>query len=273
MPIAPALSAAAMPGIICPTCQANAPRCLTCGTLVSGRSLAIDGVGPFCEKCFTSRPPCDICGAPLSDERWQLSDGRLSCAHCHSTAVDTPAEAAPIYEEMKQVIDQRFGMRLNIPTGLALVDRNQLSQILIQQTDVEEVLDPVRTLGVYVRKGTRRGIYVQSGLPANLLVRVAAHEYAHAWQGENCPLLRDPLLREGFAEWVAYHVLEFYRLDRQLELMLKRCSRKGSSGDLYCQGLRMVLDLEMQIGPAGILDYCRNSGKSSDRFQAQTVTS
>jgi aminopeptidase N len=68
------------------------------------------------------------------------------------------------------------------------------------------------------------GFTFKAGCRANLVIRVTAHEYAHAWQGENCPLLDDPLLREGFAEWVAYRVLEYYRLDRQLDLMLKRCS-------------------------------------------------
>jgi uncharacterized Zn finger protein (UPF0148 family) len=251
--------------IVCPTCQANVPRCLTCGLHVKGQVMVVDGIGPFCEQCVTTRPSCDICGAPLSDEHWQLSDGRLSCIRCHSTAVYTPTETVAIYEEVKQVVYKRFGLRLNIPTEIVLVDRNQLSQILLQYSELEEKLDPTFTLGVYLRKGMKRGIYIQSGLPANLVIRVTAHEYAHAWQGENCPLLNDPLLREGFAEWVAYRVLEFYRLDRQLEMMLKRCNRKGSSGDIYCQGLRMVLELENNFGAAGVINYCRDNRKISDQ--------
>lgn len=247
---------------VCPTCQANVPRCLTCGTPVKGQVMVVDGIGPFCQHCVQNRPSCDICGAPISDQHWKLSDGRLSCDRCHSTAIYTLAEVVEVYKEVMRVVEKCFGLRLNIPTGLLLVDRNQLSQILLQQ-DLDEELDPTTTLGVYVRKGMKRGIYIQSGLPENLIIRVTAHEYAHAWQGENCPLLDDPLLREGFAEWVAYRVLEYYRLDRQLDLMLKRCTRKGSSGDLYCQGLRVVLELEKKIGAAGVINHCRNNGKSS----------
>jgi hypothetical protein len=247
---------------VCPTCREKVPQCLTCGVHVKGNVMVVDGIGPFCEQCVQNRPSCDICGAPISDQHWQLSDGRLSCVRCHSSAIYTASEVLSVYKEVMRVVEHCFGLRLNIPTGIMLVDRNQLSQILLQQ-ELDEELDPTSTLGVYVRKGMKRGIYIQSGLPVNLVIRVTAHEYAHAWQGENCPLLDDPLLREGFAEWVAYRVLEYYRLETQRQLMLNRCNREGSSGDLYCQGLRLVLELEKKIGLAGVIEHCRNSGKIS----------
>jgi hypothetical protein len=59
------------------------------------------------------------------------------------------AETVAIYEEVKQVVYKRFGLRLNIPTEIVLVDRNQLSQILLQHSELEEKLDPTSTLGVY----------------------------------------------------------------------------------------------------------------------------
>jgi hypothetical protein len=234
---------------LCTTCTVSLPRCLTCNRPIHGRFVEVDGVSPFCEDCYRERPPCDVCAAPLTDEHWRLSDGRLTCARCHATAVDTPEEAATIYEQMKNAALNLLGLSLNIPTGLALVDRNQLAEIIQMQGDDGLAHDPRNTLGIYTRRGTRRGVYIQSGLPRLLMVQVAAHEFAHAWQGENCPLQHEPLVHEGFAEWVAYKILGYFRLPHRQERMLART-------DLYGQGLKWALDLEAGQGAAGVIAAC-----------------
>jgi hypothetical protein len=110
--------------------------------------------------------------------------------------------------------------------------------------------DAQRTLGLYARRGMRRGIYIQTGLPRLLFLQVAAHEYAHVWQGENCPTLPAGLTYEGFAEWVAYQVLGFYSYRRGQERMLRR-------QDLYGQGLRWALVEEANRGVQGLLAACQ----------------
>jgi Zinc-finger of RNA-polymerase I-specific TFIIB, Rrn7 len=243
---------------LCETCRDSLPACLACGLPVTGKSLEFDGAGPYCLDCYRTRPPCDICGAPLTDERWQLSDGRITCRHCHAGAVFTPDVADALYEQIKEVVFSQLGFELNIPTGLALVDRNQLKEVIRLQTDGKQQqavghqdLDPERTLGIYARRGMRRGIYIQTGLPRLLFLQVAAHEYAHAWQGENCPLLRDKLVHEGFAEWVAYHMVGYYGYRDSQERMLAR-------QDSYGQGLKWALSLEQSQGAQTVVNACRN---------------
>jgi len=240
---------------ICPTCLKTKSVCHACGKAIRGSFVHIEGSGAYCKSCYQDRPTCDTCGAPLTDEQWQLSDGRISCAHCHATAIYDPQKASAIYEEMKSVVNQILGLELNIPTGLALVDRKQLSDIIRQQTEHNqnrvgsEDLDPDKTLGIYTRRGMRRGIYVQTGLPRTLLIQIAAHEFAHAWQGENCPLLRDPIVHEGFAEWIAFHVLEYYGYSQQQKNMRQR-------QDLYGNGLNWALDVEKKAGVNGVINAC-----------------
>jgi hypothetical protein len=242
---------------LCETCRASLPVCLGCGQPVTGKSLEFDGVGPYCLDCPRTRPPCDICGAPLTDERWQLSDGRMTCRYCHAGAVFTSDVASDLYQQIKQVVFNQLGFELNIPTGLALVDRNQLKEVIRLQTDENheraghQDLDPEQTLGLYARRGMRRGIYIQTGLPRMLFLQVAAHEYAHAWQGENCPILRDKLVHEGFAEWVAYHMIGYYGYRNSQERMLARL-------DSYGQGLKWALGLEQSQGAQTVLNACRN---------------
>lgn len=257
---------------MCVTCSRSFRMCLACGKPVKSRYYEFDGQGPYCQGCYNQRPPCDVCGAPLTDEHWQLSDGRKTCANCHATAIYTPADAVTLYNQMKEVTGERLGLILNIPTGLALVDRNQLREVIRLQKEPEQEsssalaqadlnssnptseleAEAERTLGLYARRGMRRGIYVQTGLPRMLFLQVAAHEYAHAWQGENIPTLRDGLVHEGFAEWVAYSVLGFYGYRRGQERMLLR-------QDLYGQGLRWALNQETAHGYLGVIEACRRA--------------
>jgi hypothetical protein len=259
---------------VCTTCRASLRFCLACGKPIGELARAseifapyyeFDGIGPYCETCYHERPPCDLCGAPRTDEHWLLSDGRILCAHCHSTAIYAPAAASALYEEMKALAAKHLSLTLNIPTGLALVDRNQLSQVLrVGEQPASKLPDPGpekettrefdsrKTLGVYARRGMRRGIYIQSGLPRMLFLQVAAHEYAHAWQGENCPVLKDELVHEGFAEWVAYQVIGFYGYSKGQQRMLGR-------EDIYGRGLKWALDIEASLGIPGVVEVCRRA--------------
>lgn len=236
----------------CITCTQETQRCLTCGKRVKGRYWAMDGVGPYCDTCHRERPPCDVCRAPLGDEHWTLSDGRLFCSHCYETGVFKPEEARDLYEESKKVVFQTMGLELTIPTALVLVDRDQLTEVIFKQSNGSKILDIEKTMGIYARRGMKRGIYVQTGLPRLLFLQVASHEFAHAWQGENCPLLRDARLHEGFAEWVAYRVLGHYGYKDQMTHMKSR-------DDIYGQGLQWVLDLESKVGEAGVIEACRKT--------------
>jgi hypothetical protein len=143
-------------------------------------------------------------------------------------------------------------MRLNIPTALVMVDRKQLMDVIYKQSNTSQHLDIEKTMGIYARRGMKRGIYVQTGLPRRLFLQVASHEYAHAWQGENCPLLTDIRFQEGFAEWVAYRVLSHYGYQDQMIQM-----RNGNN--IYSQGLQWILDLETKVGSKGVLEACRQS--------------
>jgi hypothetical protein len=221
--------------------------------------MQYNGVQFYCNNCYQQRKPCDVCGAPITDERWRLSDGRFTCAYCHSTAIYGNTEASVLYADMKAVLYHLLHMKLNVPTGIALVDRVQLGEIIIHQQDHTKEpaqavpdLDPEHTLGLYARRGIRRGIYIQTGLPKMLFLQVAAHEFAHAWQGENCPILSDVALHEGFAEWVAYHVLGAYGYSYGLE-------RLQSRTDIYGRGLKRVLDIEARQGIEGVFRACRST--------------
>lgn len=179
-----------------------------------------------------------------------LTDGRRICGQCHATAVYNLSSALPIYEQVRAIVTDKLGLGLNVPTVLVLLGRDQLYTLL---QEVNHSTDQItHLLGIYLRRGRKRAIYAQSGLPRLLLMQVIAHEWGHAWQMENAPLLETPQAREGFAEWVAYKSMEIAGAHQVL-------ARMKSRSDLYGQGLRDVLRIETECGTQGVLAWCRQA--------------
>lgn len=226
--------------------------CATCGCELTGNYFVlVDREERYCPNCIANRPRCDSCGAPLSDQSWQLHDGRLQCAQCHSTAVYTPAEGQQLFEETVAQLQQQFGLTLHIGVEFRLIDAPTMRSIRSQDPHYPVDSDE-RTLGLYQKQGRLRAIYMLYGLPRLIFRTTIAHEYAHAWQTENCPLLQDALLREGFAEWIAYHHLLWLGCHIAARRML-------NSNHPYRPALEKVLNLEQQYGQRGVLDYLRRA--------------
>lgn len=202
-----------------------------------------------CRACQETAPRCDVCGLPMAAPAVHLPDGRLICARCHRTAVYDPQRAQQLFAQVTAVVVDQLGLALNIGADFTLVDQQHLQRLV---AEAEAADDPQRVIGLFVRQGRRRVLYVLSGLPQILFLQTVAHEWAHAWQGENCPLLSNALVREGFAEWVAYKTLQALGAAKKAAQMVRR---EG----LYGDGLRQMLHLEEQQGVAAVLAFCRRS--------------
>ena len=231
-------------------------HCHLCGRRLWGRGWVYTAEGAsgeqsivVCRRCHQSAPRCDGCGVPVGDNHVALPDGRRICPRCHQTAIYDQARGQELFGRVAGVVAGQLGLGLNVGADFTLVDHQHL-QRLAAEGDGASDADPARVVGLFARKGHKRVMYLLSGLPQILLIQVAAHEWAHAWQGENCPLLRDPLVREGFAEWVAYKALQALGAVKKMALMEQQ-------DGLYGDGLRKMLALERRDGVAGVLDFCR----------------
>ncbi len=204
-----------------------------------------------CQQCHESAPRCTVCGIPLGADHLHLSDGRDLCARCARTAVTDPAQAQVLFARVATLLTDTLGLGLNIGASLQLVDDPQWQTLLAETAPaVQDEADKI--VGLFIRQGRRRLMAILSGLPQILFIQTVAHEWAHVWQGENCPLLRNPLIREGFAEWVAYRALKALGAVKKAALMEQRTG-------LYGDGLRAMLQLEAEQGASGVLAFCRKS--------------
>ncbi len=229
--------------------------CAACGALLTGGYFFLrDREERYCAACIADRPRCDACSAPLGAQHWRLHDGRLLCARCHSTAVYDPATARRLFDETVGTVVSQLGLSLRVGVEFRLVDAPALAQVRAAAQDGRDPNE--KTLGLYQRQGRLRVIYVLYGLPMLAFRTVVAHEYAHAWQGETCPLLDDDELREGFAEWVAYRHLLYLGCTKAAQRML-------TSSHPYRPLLERVLEVERRAGPSGVVAHILAVGRGA----------
>lgn len=238
---------------LCLQCYEQKLRCAACGLHVGPQAIMLEGdKRVYCRRCFDERPRCDTCSRPVGANYWTRSDGRKLCDRCQSTAVADPQHAHALFRRVKGELAQRFGMRLREPCQLKLVSRRQLQNLLDKSSICHLDADSRgRCFGLFMQEGDHKGIFVEYGLPQIVLLEVMAHEFAHAWVSERGGFKPAPEVQEGFAEWVAYKLLESWGCSRRTARMLAR-------DDLYGRGLKKMLQWEREGGEAEVFRRMRN---------------
>jgi hypothetical protein len=152
-----------------------------------------------------------------------------------------------LYRRVRAALDRDLGLLLSEPCQLKLVNRRQLAGLISKSSLYSlDAASRDRCFGLFMREGMHRAIFVEYGLPQMVLMEVMAHEFAHAWQSEQCPSDLPQEVQEGFAEWVAYKLLEGWGCWKRIDRMLRR-------EDLYGRGLKLVLQWEQTEGQAGVI--------------------
>ncbi|MGZ3667498.1 MAG: hypothetical protein ACXVDA_23785 [Ktedonobacterales bacterium] len=252
---------------LCGQCLRSTPRCAACHKRITGswysfeELLPPDAVRRFCEQCVQKRPRCDICRVPVGANATPLDDGQYRCSLCASEMVLGEAEVRATYEDALAAFRQVTGEALRQTPHMEVVSRLQMGEVRRRYEGRVTVGTGIpntaglgvaghHVLGFYVRSHGGSTIYVERALPRSLLLGTLAHELGHAWQAERAPDVRDALICEGFAEWVAHHVL----VERGLRPMAARATRRD---DIYGRGLRHMLEIERTGGREAVLRRAR----------------
>ena len=251
---APERSAQAGGPRFCQRCLRTAPRCACCGKPIAQAWYTFEELLPppavrrFCEPCVKHRRRCDVCRAPVPEGATTLPDGQFRCALCATEMVLGDEAVAAVYAEALALVERVARVRPRQTPALAVVGRREMGAVRRRfPSDLPDGASGQHVLGFFVREDGAARIYVELGLPRPLLLGTLAHEVAHAWQAEAAPDLVDPLLREGFAEWVAHRALVAGGHRR----LAARATRRD---DMYGRGLRHFLEVERAAGRAGVVD-------------------
>jgi hypothetical protein len=153
-----------------------------------------------------------------------------------------------IYREMLDRADDRLGIRLRKEPPLVVERR----AVLASNPGMAHV--PESLSGLYVHDGRGNGsIHILSELPRPRIAAILSHELAHAWQVENAPKAQSDRIREGFAEWVAWRLVEgMPGGDAEREIIHART-------DVYGDGFRLFARLEQESGAHSALRWARGA--------------
>ena len=247
------------------------PKCYSCGKPIKGQYMAVsEKRHPVCTDCRENQPRCFLCTMPAADLSGgrSLPDGRRVCRDHLETGVSDPGQAQQLFRQARSEVIQVLGNRMRLPKPVKSVKLVGLQELIASSkgSGHSSGLRAGKVLGItnltYLKRGNESSlqpstINLLNYVPAERMLSVAAHEYTHVWHAENH---RDysttkSVLREGFAEWVAYKVAQSYGRTEQMEVMM------NPNGVIYYQGLRKFLELERRRGIDGVLDYAVGATK------------
>jgi hypothetical protein len=239
---------------------ARADLCAICGRPIAGDTvyLVTDKVtGEKKEACSdcVKLPSCYICGLPVKDGT-QLPDGRYLCARDARTAIVKAGDADRISAQVKDDLDRLFSRFTVFPDNVDVS--------VIDRIDVDSMFSPggndfesPNLLGCIqpetVGRITRYKMHLMTGLPLAELKSTCAHEYTHAWVGENVPKERRARLgrdaEEGFCELVAYLLMDSQREEGQKKFILQNRYTRGQ--------IDLFIEAEKRYGFDQVLDWMK----------------
>jgi len=235
-------------------------KCSLCGESLISRYWIVnssinEGTHKYCLNCKNKAKKCFYCGllAPL-DSRPDY-EGRIVCSICNRQLITRSTDYYPVFEKVRRNF-KRLNLDVKCAPTLNIVGFKKLKKlgenVGYASGDKWGLFKCIKVIAggdydkrIYMKTAD---IFVLSRLPRDIAFYVITHEYAHAWYEERVVKSKGPVIDEGFAEWVSYHVLK----DNGLDYLAEGLKNKK---DVYGDGLRRLLEIERKRGSAGVLDF------------------
>jgi hypothetical protein len=238
---------------------ALADICAICGKPIQGTIyLMTDEVTGekilVCSDCI-KLPRCSICGLPVKENYTELPDGRYFCARDAKTLVIKPDDAERVCAAVKDDLDRLFSRFTSFPDNVDVtaIDRIDVDSMFHRMNNGFESPNLLGCIQAQTVNGQRRyQMSLMTGLPLAELKETCAHEYSHAWVGENVDRAQRGLGRdaeEGFCEMVGYLLMESQSEEAEKKRVLENRYTRGQV-DLF-------LEAEKRYGFDQILDWMK----------------
>lgn len=250
------------------------PVCTICGKRsLTGGIYALDHSFFACPECM-KKPRCFACQIPTDGQK--LPDGRVICPNCAQTAIADPVRAQTLFNEVRNELRFSFGIGTNHSIQFSMVSPEHLHKLsgarsnfineqglFKYEAEVERVSNRDylgrKTGETLYKTGETTWIYVLSYLPKINMEYVIVHELAHDWTTAHYPGIRDPLVKEGFAEYIAWRYNNFHKrasLNRRIET---------NPDPVYGEGFRRIRRIAERDGFDGLKHYLEFKSKQSQK--------
>jgi hypothetical protein len=257
----PAIFLAACLALTKPTAALALNICAICGKEIDGQIyLMTDKVTGeqklVCSNCI-KLPLCSICGLPVNvnDGGVELPDGRYLCARDAKTVVLKADEVEQICAGVKDDLDRLFSRYTLFPDNVDVtaIDRIDVDSLFHRMDNAVESPDLLGCIQAETVNGARRyKMSLMTGMPLAQLKETCAHEYSHAWVGENVNRAQRGLGRdaeEGFCEMVGYLLMDSQHEELEKKRVLQNRYTRGQV-DLF-------IEAEQRYGFDEILDWMK----------------
>jgi len=208
-----------------------------------------------CSDCI-KLPRCAICGLPVKDGGVELPDGRYLCARDAKTVVLKADDARQICAQVKDDLDRLFSRFTSFPTNVdvAVIDRIDVDSMINTEGNSSESPDLLGCIRPEtVNNKTRYKMSLLTGMPLAQLKETCAHEYSHAWVGENVPKERRARLgrdaEEGFCEMVGYLLMDSQNEEVEKKRVLQNHYTRGQ--------IDLFIEAEQRYGFDEVLDWMK----------------
>ena len=257
----PGLCLLALVNVVSPL-TARGDFCAVCGQPIQGNiyTMTDELTGKtveVCSNCAFNLPRCYLCGLPIKPgDEIKLPDGRFLCARDGATAVVDSRQAQQVCAEVKDDLDRVFSRFTSFPDNVdvTIIDRIDVDSMFgvsghdFESPDLLGCIEPQTTDGV-----KRYKMSLMIGLPLSELKETCAHEYSHAWVGENVSPARHARIsrdsEEGFCEMMGYLLMDAQGEEAEKKRVLK---------NLYTRGqVQLFIAAEQQYGFDEVLDWMR----------------
>jgi hypothetical protein len=254
----------AVAGLLPQTVAAVGEHCVACnveitGSVYVGTDEITGGKVMVCSNCLVL-PRCFLCGVPVKNNSTMLPDGRSLCARDAKSVVLDAAETRRICAQINDDLNRTFSRFATFPANVDVDVIDRIDTLTIfHQTGFD--FESPNLLGCIrpVDGGQRYWMQLMAGqLPAGLKA-TCAHEFTHAWCGDNVPADRRKRLardaEEGFCEMTAYLLMDAQHEEEQKKAILRNHYTRGQ--------VFLFLEAEQRYGFDQILDWMKygNTGR------------
>jgi hypothetical protein len=234
--------------------------CAICGKEIQGTIyIATDKVTGekvlVCSNCIRL-PRCAICGLPVNESGVELPDGRYLCARDAKTVVLKADEIKQICSQVREDLDRLFSRFTSFPANVdvTVIDRVDVDSMFFTEGNNFESPDLLGCIRPEtVNDQTRYKMSLLTGMPLAQLKETCAHEYSHAWVGENVPRERHARLsrdaEEGFCELVGYLLMDSQNEEVEKKRVLQNHYTRGQ--------IDLFIEAEQRYGFDEVLDWMK----------------
>jgi hypothetical protein len=245
-------------------------KCDICGQIIVGQyyvghDQAFGGRPEnICSNCAKTKDLCFYCGLPVTGTVQTLPDGRVLCERDSKLAIQTEDEAKQICAETVDDLDRLFARFLTYPSTnvvLSIVNRFYLENLFHSPSEGQACVSVYGATSSNPLPGHHmvHAVAILSHLPKERLMAVCAHEYTHAWMGENVSHERLMAIEkntvEGFCELMAYKYMVSRGDTNQMNIIRKNDYTKGK--------IDVLIAADEQYGFNAVLDWIKSGDDST----------